>query len=338
MSTSINNNSFRHSVEPNIRKSKEFESFLSKPISELGIINDLNGKPLVWVDADEPIKNAFQKLCDQSILSCPVYCKKSNQWVSIIDIKDFVRYFVSLFDRENKLIKLSEFDISIRNILTNSNGQFIRTCPMITRNENVGMLLELFEKKFHRVCVALDPNDQMNLQVVSQLSLLKWIDKHNQVLGDYGELQLEDLSLIHRHHNKPLVTINHKKLAIDAFRLMADNNIYGIPVIGDNGELVDNISVMDSKYIKMDLSKLLQPIYQFFVPNVGSAYPVPLRQPLMCDPKTRLKEAIGRIAAHKVHRIYLTKETVQAGIAQIPLRVISVSDLIWDLTNFSGLI
>lgn len=330
MSTLINNNNHRHAVGPTILKSKEFQQFLNKPISELGLINDLSGKPLVWVDADESIDAAFKKLCDQSILSCPVYCKNSKQWVSIVDIKDFVRYFVSLFDKQNNVIQAGQFKISIRTILTNSNGQFIRPCPMITRNENVSMLLELFENKFHRVCVALDPNDQMNLQVVSQLSLLKWIDKHNNILGDYGELQLKDLGLIHKHHNMPLITINHKKLAIDAFRLMAENNIYGIPVVNDNGELVDNISVMDSKYIKMDLSKLLQPIFEFFIPNVGSAYPIPLRQPLMCDEKTRLKEAIGRIAAHKVHRIYLTKETVQAGITQIPLRVISVSDLVWE--------
>ncbi|KAF2069818.1 hypothetical protein CYY_008856 [Polysphondylium violaceum] len=314
----------------------EFNDFLSRPLEELGLVKKLQDKPLVWLDCDQTVEDAFEKLSAQSILSLPVYCSISRQWISILDIKDLVSYVVSLFDSNNNLIKSNEIsEYTIRDILTNQNGVFKRQCPMVTKSDSVLNLLELFNHNFHRICIAMNPYDQMDIKVLSQLSLLKWIDKNRNILGCSGDLTLESLNLFKKEQN--LISISSSKLAIDAFRLMAEKNIYGLPVVNANGELVDNISVIDLKYVKMDISKLLQPLSEFFYPSVGNSYPIPLRNPIICTPQTRLREAIGRVAAGKVHRIFLIKEVVEAGITQVPTRVISVSDLVGQIISLAGI-
>ncbi|KAM9947222.1 hypothetical protein ACTFIT_000544 [Dictyostelium discoideum] len=316
-----------------LSKSKEFQSFLSKSIDEVGLVRKLERKPLVWLDADDNILSAFDKLSAQELLSAPVFCQISKQWVTILDIKDLVKFVVSLFDKDNNLVENIGFEqISIRTLLTNKNGVFKRQCPMIGKNDSIFNLLDLFYKKFHRVCIAMSDN-QMDIKVFSQLSLIKWMVKNN-VLGSSGEFSLKSLGLFKK--DKPLIQIDHKKLAIDAFRLLAENNIYGVPVVNENGELLDNISVIDIKYCKMDKAKLLQPLYEFFYPSVGNAYPIPLRDMIVCAPQTKLREAMGRMAATKVHRIFLVKEVVEAGITQVPINVISVSDIVGAIATIAG--
>ncbi|EGC28990.1 hypothetical protein DICPUDRAFT_159488 [Dictyostelium purpureum] len=311
-------------VQPILSKSKEFNTFLQSSIEDAGLVRKFVSKPLVWLDADENILNAFDKLSNQKLLSAPIYCSISRQWVSILDIKDLVKFVVSLFDDNNNLVKdINPKDITIRTILTNSNGVFKRQCPMISKNDTILNLLDLFNKKFHRVCIALS-DEQMDIKVYSQLTLIKWLDKHLKELGLFNKL-------------KPVIQINHNKLAIDAFRLLAENNIYGVPIVSDNGELMDNISVIDIKYVKMDKAKLLQPLSEFFYPTVGNAYPIPLREPIVCAPQTRLREAIGRVASGKVHRIFLVKEVVDAGVSQVPINVVSVSDIVGCVVNLTGL-
>ncbi|KYR01823.1 hypothetical protein DLAC_01836 [Tieghemostelium lacteum] len=318
----------------NVGRVSEFREGISISIESSSLLKKYP-KPLIWVDADDLVISAFEKISSQNVLSAPVYCSIKKDWASILDIKDLCKFIVSLFDENNKLKDIDYKGTTVRNILSHPDGTFIKPCPILSVKESILSLLKFFHQGHHRVCISLDKHDKKQIAVVSELNLVKWMDRHKSMLGETGELNLEEIGMYTK--DKTLISINCNSLAIDAFRILAFNNIYGLPIVSDNGEIMDNISVVDIKFTKFDLAKFMQPLSEFFIPNLASKYPVPLRTPIICTPQSRLREVIGKITSCKVHRIFIADEQVDAGIVFAPKVVVSVSDIVRVILIMCGI-
>ncbi|EFA81682.1 hypothetical protein PPL_05676 [Heterostelium album PN500] len=244
-----------------VSTTKDFIDLLTTPLENTTLLKKMVTKPLLWVDLDDSVHKAFDVICSQKVLSIPVFSKSENRWVSMLDVKDICTHIVSLFDHDNNLKASVPDDYTVRYLLTTDTGEFIRPCPIVRRDCRVLDILNLFDKKIHRICVSTGPNPK-DIQIISEMSIIKWIDQNRSKLGPLFEKTVK----------KRIISIANSKLAIDAFRKLSENNIYGMPIVSEtDDELVDSISVIDIKVIiKVDyINKLKQPLSEFYIPTIG---------------------------------------------------------------------
>ncbi|GAM20257.1 hypothetical protein SAMD00019534_034320 [Acytostelium subglobosum LB1] len=324
-------------IIPNIRQehftggskckgSSEFVKLLNMRLKDTPLLKQTS-KPLLWVDIDDSVLKAFEVICSQKVLSIPVFSTLENKWVSMLDVKDLCAHIVSLFDPKNQMRTPVPDGYTVRNLLTsNEPGEdLIRNCPIVTQDCTVLELLNIFNKKIHRICVSNGPSP-MDIKIISEMSLIKWIDQNREKMGPIFEKTLEEYKLY--DPEKKIISIPNIKLAIDAFRKLKDNNIYGMPIVSEtDDELVDSISVIDIRNARLDLARLKQPLSEYFNPSTGKGTSIQ-RTPIICTPHTRIREAIGKIASTKVHRIFIIEGLVDGRMNNKPLSVVSVSDIV----------
>ena len=80
------------------------DSVWNVPCSKL-----IGKKPVITIDAEEPLESACQILIKNRITSAPVFDKKSNSYVGMFDYRDIVEYVLIVFNRKD-LSNISQND------------------------------------------------------------------------------------------------------------------------------------------------------------------------------------------------------------------------------------
>ncbi|EFJ31456.1 hypothetical protein SELMODRAFT_139940 [Selaginella moellendorffii] len=113
-----------------------------------------------------------------------------------------------------------------------------------------------------------------------------------------------------------VVSIDADKLVLDAFVLMREKNVGGLPVVkGEQKELVGNISMRDIRFL------LLQPelcsrrreltVYDFMHSAKSSTHdphPALMMPPITCEESTSLGEVIDVLSTKGIHRIHIVDD------------------------------
>src|SRR5689334_7834606 len=75
------------------------ERVLYKLLEETSIrdIPQIHDQNLIQIDASSSLKEAFESLTANKITAAPVFDSKENQYVGIVDMKDYVAYILWLF-------------------------------------------------------------------------------------------------------------------------------------------------------------------------------------------------------------------------------------------------
>ena len=82
--------------------------------------------------------------------------------------------------------------------------------------------------------------------LVTQSMLVKFLLHHVDTWGD--RLQTLKISDFYEDlNNFGVYTVHHKSKAINAFHMISTLGVGGIAIVGDEGELLDNISAADIK-------------------------------------------------------------------------------------------
>jgi CBS domain-containing protein len=283
-----------------------------------------NDERLIIANWDDKVADVLRRLSDNKILSVPIYNRNVQRYTSYIDLVDILVHALNVFDKSSStgltyalenLLKLSDFadahvgtlaDISKRNPF-----------QAVESSMSLYDCLNLMTKwKVHRVPVV----DSMGtlLTSISQSSIVKFlcriISKFSVAEKTVEELKLGYKTIVH--------SIRDDKPLRDAFTLMRDQGVMGLPVVDQNGAVVESVSVSDLKQIGFDGS-----LFSKLDVGIKDVFKNYQRQgPYLVTPKQTVAEVAGLLTRAKVHRVFLVDENKK------PIGVISLGDIL-ELIN-----
>lgn len=173
--------------------------------------------------------------------------------------------------------------------------------------------------KLKRVAVVDEHGKAVN--IVSQTTLVTFLAKEIQQHHAHLGKTVKELNL----GTSPIISMQETDPAIEAFRTMDTMRITGLAIVAQDGRLVGNISARDLKiFIKhIDFDQLLQPVGEFVKSLRQKA--IDIASPtITVFPDTPFDVVVGKLAATKVHRIFVVSDEAHFK----PERVISLVDVL----------
>jgi len=153
--------------------------------------------------------------------------------------------------------------------------------------------------------------------LISQTSILNYLWENRFVWeNEIGHQSMTQLNLhnisaeAHAKLGHPLLSIRENKRALDAFQLMHEKKVSGLPVVNEDGKLLANISVRDLKEIGHDASRintLQEPVMEY----LKHSHAPQRRWKLFSSERTvhylgdeNFYDMMSKMVSHRVHRIY----------------------------------
>jgi len=279
---------------------KNILSFLNVPItsSSVGLtkVNILN--------TDTPIEEGFQVIVKQ--LSAPVYDIRKNEFVGIIDLKHFLSYILYKmpFPPTGQPVKNSIADLEMFPFHT------------LDKRSSVLQLLKYFDTGVHRAFVL---NETKQIEMINQLSILKWFREN---IHEFGGLEDKDIKTLEKdyglHSFSKVYSINEKEPIFKAFQELHKHDIYGMPIVDDKNHIVGNISIHDIKSAAGNLDKLSLPLNLYFKE----------RPIYTCEKDSKLSELFNIFYNNNIHRIHMVEKGVPVGI-------VTITDIVSMIYNYT---
>lgn len=286
---------------------------------------------------------AVEILSQVNALCAPVYeelASGERQFVGVLDVVGIIFYLLDSLEKE-----LSEAHGAVDNDRPGSFAGWLseskalrtlvvkdiidspRWLPFVCIEETAMLsdaMALLGRERFHRVLVASDKNVK---NIITQSSVIKFIFDHHEDFASVTSKTLEELGVT---APKPVVSISIDDCVVSAFRAMKDNHVSGVPLLDENGAVVGCIS---DRHIRSVLLKgsSRRPLHQILAMSAteflaslppdharhGDMHPA-----IICKASDKLGDIIKKLAASRIHRIFLVDEHHK------PIRVISLCDII----------
>jgi len=295
--------------------SDEFLLMLAK--AKVEELDSTASKPIITVEHKEALSSAFKKLIDNNILSLPVLLP-NGQYHGFLDVLDVVNWVVKAIGED--VLDKEDLDFQTIRSFQEATVAQVMKYPVSKKNPfhpfKVGSTLlsavEELARGTHRIPVLNDDGKLVN--ILTQSSVLRFLEKNRNLLGEKRTMKLEDINL----SNQYVLSVHEQEAAIDAFRLIKTAHISAVAVVNDDGELVGNCSARDLKKIQSDsrfLSRLFKPLSEYLH-----------QTEIVCAKKHEtLETVIARIVRHHRHRIYIVDENLQ------PDGLLSLGDILTEL-------
>lgn len=325
--------------------SAELLEVLKQPAESLS--TNLKGGDIVTVDKNASLPDVLQLLTKHDIRSVPVVDKEKNRLLGLVDMIDIITFVVRFAEEchglpaaqrnfewfSEQLQKSGQTISQIAELLqsTGLSGDKSKLIPVMHGTTIYDIMQIMVTNGVQRVPV-LDPQTNNLENFITQSSLIQYFAKHSAKLGKYGEYTLSELGFKPKH----VFSVKESALAIDAFKMMSEHKITGIPIVDNDGTIITNISSRDLRNVLTDPSffeKLQLPAERFvsdlksktFLHNAETMYPK-----ICCKFSNKFVEVLHKLAATKIHRIYVVENTEK------PIGVISLDDIvskIFELTK-----
>lgn len=274
-----------------------------------------DGNAIISVGADAPVAEAFQVLIKNNILAAPVFDYATNKYCCMFSIRDVVYHALRVlgekFENEDmpSITFLTEKE-HFRNYKVKDIISQKETLAEVGTDITVDKVVELMVKSNAHRMVSLNPDGSLN-NIITQSRLLECLVQLFTVspsLGKLGNQTLQDLGIAQKDE---LITVREGDKAVDAFKIMCDKNISGLPVVSNDGTLVGNISESDLRVIKNNaqyLKMLYLPVNEYLEAmkthlNTGAKGTV--RPLVKCEMLDTYRTVVDRIVENKIHRCYV---------------------------------
>jgi len=290
-----------------------------------GTVFTRSDKTIYFVDTKATVEQALKVLSEKNILSVPIWDEKSKLFVGLIDMVDILSFLVEILNE-------SEIDASRRKYLTltdyfkNSNvasvSDLSRRDPWIPLacNAKIASLLETLSKQgAHRVPI-MDPLNGELLQLITQSDVINFVAKNIDRFGTVVCKTLAELKL----GSSPVVSVDIDGRLKDAFRLIVEKKVSAVAVVDSSLTLIATLSVRDLRTLSGEarlLEKLNMKIRDFLGAMVDPTIDI-MNPAICCTVKDTLSVAINKLAATRVHRIFVVNDSKK------PVAVVSLSDIL----------
>ncbi|KAL9648718.1 hypothetical protein ABK040_003656 [Willaertia magna] len=291
-----------------------------KLLSETRVVDVAKPTELVTFNFDDKLHDVLQKLMQSGIVSAPVL--KGNECIGLIDILDVLAFLVDLFSEHthgndiiSRLKTASQFqDQKIGDITNFDHNPFT---PINQDKSLYDACCILVKEKSHR-CPVLD-NDGKMVSILTQAQIVNFLALHLHDLEELGHQKVGNLNL----GTSFVVTCGKQERTIDCFKKMQQHKVSGLPVVDATGILIGNLSARDIKALNLNnLSSSLHQGVNNFVSYIREQSFNESHPAISCSEETELNFVIGRLAANRIHRMYVCDKQLH------PIKVISLRDII----------
>lgn len=295
---------------------------------------------VLTVSIDESIPRVFRKLSLEGILGCPVL--DGNEYVGFISMLDLVKATNSLFwsDVEAEWVeffdKKEEFaNTTVRDLMDVPSTISRDPYPPIREDYTTFYALEkLARENLHRLPLVTTSGTEPRIKlsgIITQSMLISHLRQIKQAWGGFGD-QL--VSSFMDDLNKNIVSVKEDDTAINAFNMMEDAGVSGLPVLNKDNVLVGAVSVRDlrgvghsgSKFFRLfrsvkDFKNIVSQEYSQLTPRTHwSTMPVP-SMPVYVTPSQTMEDVLNKMEDGNLHRVFVCDE---ASVAANQPKVIAV--------------
>lgn len=273
--------------------------------------------------------SSIQALIKNKIQSAPVYDEATNSYIGFLDVRDLVSFVRFVFDEQKVVDNNTLKDIIFHGVhmfkapttegVTVSYLARRNKFAPLTKDATLYDAVELLSRGLHRVPILSAEGKLIN--IVSQSTIVSYLDKHLEKLKDLASMTIEATGL----GTKPVQSVPQTASVIDTLRLMDSKGLSGVAITADHGKLVGITTGKDLGFFidNPSLATLSAPVFQFLAAIREQV--IDIRVPTIAVfPEDTLGRAIAVLAATRVHRIFVVDNETDYK----PLAAISITDIL----------
>lgn len=305
------------SVIPPVVESTGFLNpvFEKVPVSEFPLPE--SGQVLT-IPSTASILEACSQLDALNILCAPV-TGPEGQVIGIVDAVGLLFFVLDTLDKvkfepTNYLQQVSAAEI-FRETAVIALRDRPRWQEVVTVDNSFHTMLDVMvllgKHNVHRVLVK---SETAFTNLITQGAVMKLIAANLRQFGGIEKLTLKELGLAEK---LPVASVSIKQTPIDAFRVMAEQQVHGVPVLDPSGKLVGNVSAREARRVISDPSwfaLLTRPLNVWLDEDMFCV--------IGCSPTTTLEDVVERVAGERLHHIYIVDDDNNV------IRVLSLRDII----------
>jgi len=291
-------------------------------------VDDLAGAggDLMVVASKDSIAQTFLAMARKNVLCAPVFDEASNRFTGLIDMIDIACFVVDIVKNTEKLgtdyfaFLEREEEFSGRTASDVADlSQRNKLFPVKT-GENLLEAIKIMASNHLQRVPIMDNSGEKIINLLTQSAVVAYLAKHVNQLGPHMHKSLKELGFL----PKQVISIDYNRRAIDAFKLMAEHRISGLPVLDIERKLMANISARDLRSLQHD-ARLFKRLYHSvseFVTSVRQADMKAVHPSICCTFDDSFQKVVLKLAAARIHRIYVIDEH------RFPVSVVSLHDVL----------
>jgi len=296
---------------------------------------------ILEIKSTATIQEAADILVKTNILACPVVdvkAKKDADWtekyLGLVDMLDVCGYVMGLIEEQEEkekpkyssLAAISKESkklatVTVAEIYGKSGGNpFV---PLESNSSLRDLMLLLGKHHIYRIPV-IDGQKQELTNLITQSALVSVLASKVELLGSVVNRTLESLGLAKQ---KKLFSVGINEEAKEAFKIMVNERISAVPVLGVDGKLIGNVSARDLRVVLSSpslLGELSRPLSSF-LPLMHEAEVDIMAPGICCGPEVTLAHVIKQLALSRIHRIYIVDRQKKL------INVVTLTDVIRTL-------
>jgi CBS domain-containing protein len=304
--------------------------------------------PILSATTNQSVEEVLKMLRENEIHCMPIRDPKQKitsngtPFVGMVNTIDLLTAFAfqpvfNTYDTDNKIDELSE---EILQQLNKEQRRVLKApvadCLGISlesqriqafhEKDAVYKVIDAFSCGNHRALISHRKEPQWSY--LSQMDVLRYLKDQSysadSALHDLFKMPLSSLKLV--KDNQKLFTITPKRSAVSGFRHMMLHKISALPVVDEDGKLMETLSSSDFHFIGLDNFKdVLLPVKNFLEKRRGE-----FKQTLVTVfPHQRLFDVVDTILMTGVHRVWVVDNQYR------PMGVISLTDIMKVFSHYA---
>ncbi|EFA76915.1 hypothetical protein PPL_09667 [Heterostelium album PN500] len=269
---------------------------------------------MITVRNTDSLPKVFEILSKNNILSAPVLNERNNP-IGLVDFVDIVCCVIQIINHTDLLGNDYYSFLEREDLFSHTYASYVTDLsegnpfvPVIKGASLLEAITVMSKNKLHRVpiiCNDTSPSETgpKIINLVTQSAILTFLAKHLDELGSWTDKSLAELGFA----EKPVVTINSHKRALEAFQLMTEKRVTGIAVVDEKQQILANISARDLKEL-LNETRIFENLYLSvgeFISKVRQQDYKAVNPSICCTKDESLRKLMTRMAAAKIHRVYM---------------------------------
>ncbi|KAI7869940.1 hypothetical protein BDF14DRAFT_1777777 [Spinellus fusiger] len=273
---------------------------------------------LIAVGPTVSVQTALDLMYKNKITSLPLFSHNDSTIVSIVNLFDIMLYLVGLtvMTVHKEEFKLEEPIENVLGLDFDRESYRVHQCDC---RDDLLETLRLFASGIHRALVIDFRDKDYSPWLFSQTDVIRHIHSHFGCIADLVSVDatVEALGFL---ENKPMVTVPVTASALSVYRLMAKENLGGLPIVDSDNRLQGDLCLEDLPGANLErIEQLVLPCGDYVKMMAGHQFITPT-----CTPTTSLKDVIDIMATQDTHRVWIVSSENLLTL----VGVITMSDII----------
>eukprot|EP00053_Salpingoeca_punica_P005299 m.53569 g.53569 ORF g.53569 m.53569 type:complete len:339 (-) comp13178_c0_seq1:270-1286(-) len=169
----------------------------------------------------------------------------------------------------------------------------------------------------------IDKADGDIVNIITQSSMLQILHNNLDKYASIADKTLEQLGLCEA---RPVMTVRADQYVRHVFNIIREHNVSAVPIMGQNGEMIGNISARHAYYVvtarnKMRMLDMSCTQFLRVTSEMDNSWNI-RNTVISCSKNDTLRSVIKRLVSARIHRVYLLDEDKQI------VRVIALCDVL----------